>query len=72
MVFPLFGPAAFSGSAGKITGHVIDAETNDPLVVVNILIEGTRMGAATDVNGEYTILNVPPGTIQPSGFHSRL
>jgi outer membrane receptor for ferrienterochelin and colicin len=62
MVFPLFGPAAFSGSAGKITGHVIDAETNDPLVVVNILIEGTRMGAATDVNGEYTILNVPPGT----------
>ncbi len=62
MLFPLFVPTAFSGSAGKITGHVIDGETNAPLVGVNVFIEGTKMGAATDINGEYTILNVPPGT----------
>jgi len=50
-----------SGTTGKITGKVVDKETNDPLAGVNVIIKGTTMGAATDIYGQYFILNVPPG-----------
>ena len=53
---------AFSGTTGKITGQVIDKDSREALVGVNITVEGTVLGGATDVNGSYTILNVPPGT----------
>ncbi len=51
-----------AGTTGKIVGKVTDAKTGDPLPGVNVLIEGTTMGAATDLTGRYLILNVPPGT----------
>lgn len=47
---------------GKIRGTVKDKESGEALIGANILIEGTALGAATDVNGEYIILSVPPGT----------
>ncbi|OGU72662.1 MAG: hypothetical protein A3H45_13900 [Ignavibacteria bacterium RIFCSPLOWO2_02_FULL_55_14] len=50
------------GSTGKIAGRVLDAVTKEPLIGVSVMIEGTRLGAATDVDGMYTILIVPPGT----------
>jgi len=50
-----------AASTGKISGHVIDKETNAPLMGANIVIEGTSLGAAVDVNGDYVILNIPPG-----------
>ncbi|KAA3618620.1 MAG: TonB-dependent receptor [Calditrichaeota bacterium] len=46
---------------GKISGQVTDAETGDVLPGANVLISGTSLGAATNLNGEYTILRVPPG-----------
>ena len=53
---------ALAQSTGKMRGQVIDKETGEPLVGANVTIEGTTMGAACDINGEYIILNVPPGT----------
>lgn len=52
----------YAGTTGKIAGIIVDKETGEPLPGVNVLIEGTLMGAATDVDGSYTILKVPPGT----------
>lgn len=49
------------GTTGKITGKVIDKETREALVGANVAVEGTSYGAATDLNGEYTILNIPAG-----------
>lgn len=48
--------------SGKIAGRVTDKTTGEALPFVNIIIEGTKQGAATDVDGYYAILNVPPGT----------
>ncbi len=48
-------------SMGKIAGKVTDLETGEELIGVNVLVDGTLQGAATDENGEYAILNVPPG-----------
>ncbi len=50
-----------SQSVGKISGTIIDSETHEPLVGCNVIIAGTKMGAATDVMGTYFILNIPPG-----------
>ncbi len=57
----------FSGlllaQSGSITGLVTDAENNDPLLGANVIVEGTTMGAATDINGNYAIQNVPVGAV---------
>ncbi len=58
----LFVSSVFAGVTGKISGRVIDKETGEPLPAVNVIIEGTTLGAATDANGEYFIINVPVGT----------
>lgn len=44
-----------------LSGKVLDASTMDPLVGANVILEGTSLGSATDVNGEFTIYNVPDG-----------
>lgn len=55
-------PHVLAGTTGKIAGRVKDADSGEPLVGVSILIEGTTMGASTDVEGEYVIMNIPPDT----------
>ena len=50
-----------AGTTGKIAGKVIDKGTGEPIPFVNVLVEGTNFGAATDIEGEYVILNLPPG-----------
>ena len=52
---------AFAGTTGKLSGSIKDAQTGEPLIGANIVIEGTNFGAATNVSGEYVILNIPPG-----------
>ncbi|MBD3288904.1 TonB-dependent receptor [candidate division KSB1 bacterium] len=54
--------AVWSQTTGKISGTITDARTGDPLPGANVIIEGTMMGAATDLNGSFFIINVPPGT----------
>ncbi len=50
-----------AGTTGKLTGKVVDSNTKEPLPFVNVIIVGTNYGAATDVDGRYIILNIPPG-----------
>ncbi|MGE5313201.1 MAG: TonB-dependent receptor [Acidobacteriota bacterium] len=57
-----FSASVFAGTGGKIAGHVVDNDTGQPLVGVVVMITGTTMGASTDIEGTYSILNVPPGT----------
>ena len=50
-----------AGTTGKIAGKVTDTVSKEPLVGVTVLVEGTKLGAATDINGQYAIINIPPG-----------
>ena len=50
-----------AGTTGKISGKVLD-KNNEPLIGCNIIIRGTSLGAATNLEGEYFIINVPPGS----------
>lgn len=53
--------SAFSQSGGTIHGRVIDAETGDYLPGANIMIVGTAVGAATNVDGQYRLSRVSEG-----------
>nr|HPI71836.1 carboxypeptidase-like regulatory domain-containing protein [bacterium] len=57
-----FNNASWAGITGKITGKVTDNQTGAPLLGANILLEGTSLGAVSDVSGLYVITNVMPGT----------
>jgi len=57
----VLSPSAFGGITGKVSGFVRDAETGDALPGVNIVLEGTMMGGATDLDGYFFIMNIPPG-----------
>lgn len=57
----LLAPQAMAQS-GKIVGTVTDAATGDPLPGVNVVIDGTTQGTATNFDGEYVIIGVRPGT----------
>ena len=63
VVFCVFNSSPiFGGTTGKIAGKVIDKETGAPLTGVNVIVVGTVLGAATDMQGNFIILRVPPGT----------
>jgi len=49
-------------SNGKITGKVAEKATGSPAIGVNVILIDTYLGSATDENGRFTILNIPPGT----------
>ncbi len=51
-----------AGQTGKISGSVKDSKTGEPLIGATVLVQGTRVGSATDVQGDYYINNVSPGT----------
>ncbi len=46
---------------GKISGTVTDAATGEPLIGVNVIIDGTATGATTNLDGDYVIIGVRPG-----------
>ena len=49
------------GQTGKITGNILDASSEKPLVGVSVILINQGIGADTDQNGRYTIINVPLG-----------
>ena len=52
----------FAGITGKLVGNITDAFTGEPLIGVNLVLKGTVLGAATDQNGYYKILNISAGS----------
>ncbi|MCW8816588.1 MAG: TonB-dependent receptor [Ignavibacteriaceae bacterium] len=50
-----------AGTTGKLKGKVTDNGTGEVLVGANVIVQGTSFGAATDINGDYTITNLDAG-----------
>ena len=53
-----------AGTTGKIRGKVIDSSTNEPLIGCNIYLYSTIYGTSADQDGNYMILNIPPGNYE--------
>ena len=42
-----------------VAGVVTSADDGEPIIGASVLVEGTTMGAITDVDGKFAINNVP-------------
>ena len=62
LLMTVFASLLLAGNTGKIAGRVMDKEMGEPLIGVNVSVLGTNLGAATDEDGFYYIIQVPPGT----------
>src|SRR5512140_3784325 len=49
------------GGSGRIQGRITD-EKGDPVPFANIVVQNSRMGAASDATGQFVMANVPAGT----------
>ncbi len=54
-------PAKKEVPTGKIKGTVVDANSGDPLIGANVIIEGTSIGAAANIDGEFVLASMEPG-----------
>ncbi|MCX6151198.1 MAG: TonB-dependent receptor [Ignavibacteriales bacterium] len=65
----------YAQTSGKISGRVTD-NLGEPLVFATIIVEGTKQGAASDVDGYYAILNIRAGIYTVSfrsiGFQTKV
>ena len=55
----LFVSASMAFAQKTVTGVVIDKSTGEPVIGATVRVDGTSLGAPTDVNGRFTIANVP-------------
>lgn len=60
----LFIVLAVGAQNYQIKETVINKTTREPLEFVNVLVVGLNIGASTDINGNFTINQVPPGIYQ--------
>jgi len=52
----------FAAGNGSLSGIVTDKTSGAVLPGANCVLQGTALGSASDINGEYRILNIPPGS----------
>lgn len=58
----LIGMVCFAkGQTATLSGTITDADTQEPLFGVNIILTGTNLGASSDFDGTYTISGIPAG-----------
>jgi hypothetical protein len=61
VILAVCSTAVLAQTAGKIAGTVTDQSNGEALVGANVTLVGTTLGASTDAEGRYFVLNVPPG-----------
>ncbi len=66
LAFLLFLLQAYTCTAqtGTLRGKITDAETGEELIGTSVLISGTLLGASADLDGNYSITNIPAGKVQ--------
>ena len=67
LLFLLLMPAmVFAQGTGKLAGQIIDGDSGDGLPGANVIIQGTSLGATTDLDGNFVIIGIPVGTYSVS------
>ena len=56
--------AGVMAQTSTVSGTVFAEDNNEPIIGASVLVKGTTLGAVTDIEGKFTILNVP-GTARP-------
>ena len=59
MTFLFIGIGLMTAQPSRVTGLVTSEEDGQPVVGASILVNGTTLGTITDIDGKFTIANVP-------------
>lgn len=51
--------AGVMAQTSTVSGTVFAEDNNEPIIGASVLVKGTTLGAVTDIEGKFTILNVP-------------
>ena len=62
LLLMFISPVLAQTGVGKLSGKIVDANTREALIGANVVVLSTDQGAATNVEGEYFVLNITPGT----------
>ena len=60
-VLIFFISVSVQAQTGRISGQVVDENSGDALPGANVYLGGTSLGTATDIYGNYNIINIPTG-----------
>ena len=60
ILFCFAAQISLAGTTGKLVGRVTSKVSGEPLIGANVIVEGTGIGTATDTEGRYVILQIPP------------
>ena len=61
LLLVLLSSNVFAGVTGKISGVILDAQKEEPVIGATVRVLGTDFATKTDMDGEYYIINVPSG-----------
>ena len=61
ILFSFLFNISLGGITGKLSGIITETNSDNVLIGCNIIINGTDLGTASDINGQYFLLNIPPG-----------
>jgi len=68
-------PSAVADTSGKLTGKVVD-QSGQPVTGANVVLVGTSIGGVANLDGVFTVLNVPVGIydvrVGAVGYQARL
>ncbi len=62
LFFSLYISLPVIAQTGIIRGKITDAHTGETLIGASVLVEGTNTGTTSDLDGNYTLDNLKPGT----------
>ena len=62
LIFVLPGLQRLAIAQGSVSGKILDADTNSPLVGAHVFIGATMIGTVSDTNGAYLLDDIPKGT----------
>ncbi|MEM6815937.1 MAG: TonB-dependent receptor [Bacteroidota bacterium] len=62
MILIAISEAKARKNIGKLSGHMIDNKTEEPLIGATLKLSGMDLGAITDLNGFFSIDKIPPQT----------
>lgn len=60
-IFIFFLFSFLAQAQSSITGKILDKKSKEPLVGATVLIENTKMGTTTNIDGNFQIKNLSPG-----------
>lgn len=61
LIMVFLAQASFAQTTGTVIGKIIDSDSGEPVTGANIILKGTTIGAASNLEGEFRITNVPTG-----------